>query len=453
MKHLHKLLCLTLVLLAATFTACERDYDMPPLNEPQYSLPADAQTITISELREKYAAATSSAPITIEDSLWLRARIGGDDRSGNIYKSIYVQDETGGIAFLIDQSNVYTDFSAGQEVLIDLKGLCISVYGKEQQIGHPDGYLYRTPYETFKEHVHANGWADESKLNMTEISNISKLSDNVNGLKFTVVRFTGVHFEEAGTTTFAESDGYGTHNLVDAYGNTISVRTSNYADFAATTLPIGTGNVIGIVGRYNGAWQLSIRSEADIYGFDGIPVDGSGDDSGDDEADGTVIFSENFGSTTVTKDGNYWPYVSAYTGWTSGLTFTDVNGKTLSVRAQGGVNNIWFPASKECDLKIEGIKAAGYTSLTLSYEVAANLYGGEGEQDAAALKGSFNGHAFSTPSQVLSGPNGDNNKFYSFSVELDASDATDSSELHFTSAAADNTKGLRLANIKLVGKK
>ena len=86
MKILHKILCLPVILMALAFTACDRDYDMPPLNEPKFELPADAQTITIKQLREKYAAATQSAPITIEDSLYLRARVSADDRRERIHK-------------------------------------------------------------------------------------------------------------------------------------------------------------------------------------------------------------------------------------------------------------------------------------------------------------------------------------------------------------------------------
>ena len=104
MKLIKHLMCLPLLLLAIAFTACDRDYDMPPLNEPHFSLPADAQTITIKDLRAKTAAATSNNPVLIEDSLFLVARICGDDRSGNIFKTIYVQDETGGITFLVDNS-------------------------------------------------------------------------------------------------------------------------------------------------------------------------------------------------------------------------------------------------------------------------------------------------------------------------------------------------------------
>ena len=76
-----------------------------------------------------------------------------------------------------------------------------------------------------------------------------------------------------------------------------------------------------------------------------------------------------------------------------------------------------------------------------------------GEQDVAAISGTFNGHDFTTPSKVLSGHAGDDSKFYTFTVELPAADATDASELHFKATGSAMSVGLRLANIKLVGKK
>ena len=203
-------------------------------------------------------------------------------------------------------------------------------------------------------------------MELKEFSNISKLSDDPDANKFTVVRLIGVHFTDGGKANFAENSGYGTHDLVDQYGNSISVRTSNYAAFAATKLPVGTGNVIGVLGRFRGAWQLTIRSAEDIYGFDGVtPGEPETPDQPGDNTEGTVIFKENFGNSSVSKVNGYWPYLSDYTAFTSGLTFTDVIGKTLSIRSSNGVNNVWIPAGKDSDLKIEGIKAAGYTKVIL----------------------------------------------------------------------------------------
>lgn len=453
MKFLNYLVALPLLLLAFAFTACERDYDMPPLNEPKFELPAEGKLITIADLRTLTKAATQDAPVVINneltaDSIFLKARIIGDDRSGNIFKTLYIADETGGISFLVDQSGVYNDYPEGQEVYVSLKGLCVSTYGDEQQIGEPSGYLYRTPYELFKQHVFKNGFP--VNIDTTAIKTVDDISTLTDADKYTLIRFAEVHFEDGGKANFAEDDGYGTHNLVDKYGNSVQVRTSNYADFAAQKLPVGTGTVIAIPGKFRGTWQLTIRTADDVYGFDGKEPGGSVEP---EPTDGDVIFYENLGTKTVEKDGNYWPYLKDFTGWAStGLTFTDVN-STLSARAVNGTNNIWFPANKDNELKISGIKAAGYSSLTLTYDIAANLYNNEGEQDAAAMVGSFNGKDFATPSQVLSGPNGDNNKFYTITITLDPSAGTDASELIFKTAASANTMGMRLTNIKLVGKK
>lgn len=183
--------------------------------------------------------------------------------------------------------------------------------------------------------------------------------------------------------------------------------------------------------------------------FDQGGDDNPGPDEPGDEAD--VIFEETMGTDPIEKEGNYWPYLSNFTGWSSGLTFTDVN-STLSARRTNNQNHIWFPAGKENDLQIEGFSTEGYTKLTLTYKLAANLYSAGETQEASAMKGSLNGVAFETPARVLANPD-DNNQFYTVTVELPAEAASATSVLHFTTTAADNQMGLRLAEIKLTGTK
>ena len=52
-----------------------------------------------------------------------------------------------------------------------------------------------------------------------------------------------------------------------ADGTTITMRTSNYATFANETLPLGTGEITGILTRYNNYVQIVINSPADLVGF------------------------------------------------------------------------------------------------------------------------------------------------------------------------------------------
>lgn len=232
-------------------------------------------------------------------------------------------------------------------------------------------------------------------------------------------------------------------------------------DLTATSLPAGSiVNVTATLSATDGQLTVTL-GQATIEDWTEEPgghIDADFDEGGseqpgpgDDTQENTIIFEETMGSDPIEKDGNYWPYLSDFTGWVSGLTFTDVN-STLSARRTNGQNHIWFPANKENDLQIEGFNTEGFTTLTLTYKLAANLYSAGETQDAAAMKGSFNGVAFETPARVLANPD-DNNQFYTMTVELPAEAASATSVLHFTTTAADNQMGLRLAEIKLTGTK
>lgn len=400
MKLISKLLCLSAMLFA--FASCDKDYELPPLTEPTYTLPADAKTVTIAELRTLTKAATKDVPVTITDSIWLKARVSADDRSGNVYKQILLQDETGGISFLVDQSSVYTDYAAGQEVYVSLKGLCVSVYGDEQQIGHPKGYLYRTPYEAFKKHVFKNRWADESLINIKDFSDFSKLSEAADANKFTLIRLTGVHFADGGKLNYAEASGYGSRNLVDAKGNTIVVRTSNFADFAATKLPVGTGTVVAILGRFNGAWQLTISNIKDVYGFDGVQPSttpgtggttgggGTTQPAGTETTAFTETFAQSQGQFTI-EDKVKDPAVSNVWQW------SDKYGMKATAFISGNNHAV------ESWLISPVIDLTGYQNAKLTFEHAGKYFGTVADEAMVMVKGTSGAWTKVTIDQYPSG--------------------------------------------------
>ena len=276
--------------------ACERDYDAPLLTEPEYTGPA--ANITISELRTQNAAATQDVPIIITQDQVLKAVITGNDESGNIFKKIYLQDETGAIEMEVDQSSVYNYYPVGQTVYVDLNGLSISVYGDEQQLGHPEGYLYRTPWEDFEKHVSKDGWANPENAKPVVIDDISTINAAPDNYKFKLVQFTGVTFQNGGKGIFAPEDGYGEENITDSHGNTIMIRTSNYASFAGNKLPEGKGNITGILGRFNGTWQLTLRTANDVSDFTGSNEEEGGNEGGETPSGETkTILEETFASS------------------------------------------------------------------------------------------------------------------------------------------------------------
>lgn len=119
-------------------------YPDPPLyNETEQMfdpsvIPSD-KLITIADLAKKFKEAGTAAGITdytvwgwtVSQELWVKGRITTTDRSGNFYKSFYIQDsETGpGIEVKIRKNSLYNEYKLGQEVYINLDGLCVGEYG------------------------------------------------------------------------------------------------------------------------------------------------------------------------------------------------------------------------------------------------------------------------------------------------------------------------------------
>jgi len=441
MKLIQKIYTLPLLVMAVLMTGCERDYDAPPLIEPIYTGPQP--NMTLAYLKEKCSAATSQAPVVITDDYIVKAYITGNDESGNIYKQIIVQDATAALPIQLDQGNVYTTYRRGQEVFINLKDMCVSVYGGEQQLGWPDGYLYRMPFTNFKEHVLKNCWPYPDNVKPEVITDFKTMDTDVARMTYRLVRLEGVHFVNGGKATYATESGYGEQTLKDVHGNPITVRTSNYASFAYETLPVGTGTVVGILGRFNGGWQLTIPVSSDVFGFDGIiPEEGGGSDE-------TTIFSETFGQPV--KEGNYYPFVKDYTGFDNPKEMFGGDTDKLSVRLPSASNTdgcIWFPANADNKLSISPIKVEGTTKATLVYVVGASVYNDGETQDLNTLVVKCNGVKLAVPSNIVSGSK---DPYVHKEIRIENVDVSDDMELEFSSEAATNTYGLRLFDVKLIG--
>lgn len=440
MKLIQKIYTLPLLVMAVLMTGCERDYDAPPLNEPVYT--GAQPNTTLAQLKEKYSAATAETPVVITDDYIAKAYITGNDESGNIYKQIIVQDATAALPIQLDQGNVYTTYRRGQEVFINLKGMCVSVYGGEQQLGWPDGYLYRMPFANFKELVQKNGWPSADNAKPEVITDISVINLDVSKMTYRLVQLEGVHFVNGGKNTFATTSGFGEETLKDAHGNTITVRTSNYASFAYETLPVGTGTVVGILGRFNGAWQLTIPAYSDVFGFDGVESgEGGGGETGE-----TVLFSETFG-TPVQGEDKKWPYLKDYTGYDNPKELFSGSVDNLSARMQSGDANVWFPTGGDYSLSIGSIDLKGATKVSLVYKMGVNVYQPEDVQNINTLSVKCNDTNLAVPSKELTGTK---NPYVLEEIRIDDIAVSGTATLTFSCASATNVKGIRLYDVKLI---
>jgi len=59
----------------------------------------------------------------------IKGRVSTTDQPGNFYKSLYIQDETGGMEIKIGKNGLYNDYLPGQVVYVRLEDLTLGMYG------------------------------------------------------------------------------------------------------------------------------------------------------------------------------------------------------------------------------------------------------------------------------------------------------------------------------------
>ncbi|MDE5685355.1 MAG: hypothetical protein K2I26_02230 [Paramuribaculum sp.] len=273
---------LTLLSAALGFQACNDDFDEPGLNVPVATLRANT---TIAEVKSKYWNSADNYIDTIRlnesgEHVIISGRVISSDASGNIYKSLVIQDNTGALAMSINANSLYVNYRIGQEIVIDLTDMYIGKYSTLQQLGFPDysaSYGWQAtfmPYEFFREHAQLNGLPQPEKIDTLTVGlgDLGNGVENLQQYQSQLVRFNNVYFEEGGEASFCTAHKENTNRtLKDDNGNSIIVRTSGYANFWSTKLPEGHGDVVGILSTYksgsNTVWQLLLRSTDDLLNF------------------------------------------------------------------------------------------------------------------------------------------------------------------------------------------
>lgn len=273
---------LFLALAAVAFTACmDGDWDAPDMvNAYGNAQLTETNVMRISDLKEKYDAeitATTNTYAQITDDVQIKGVITGNDIGGNLYNMVSVDDGTGCILIAISQGGLYGYLPVGQEILVNLKGLYIGGYGQQAQIGslytnkNQVAYVSRMSRTLWNDHFKLIGTPDASKVFVDEFD-VSRMADQnylkMNSGKLMVIK--NVKFKAAdGTATFAPKELADAANSVNRElsgfnSSQLVVRTSTYADFAATKLPTQPVNLTGILTRYRNTWQILIRQESDI---------------------------------------------------------------------------------------------------------------------------------------------------------------------------------------------
>lgn len=238
---------------------------------------------TIAELKALYNTEINNNSLKqVKSPLQIKGIVTGNDEGGNIYNSLYIQDNTGAIAISVGQGGLSGPFAVGQVVLIELEGLYVGGYGKQPQIGttytnpNKEGatpQVGRMSRYIWQEHYRLLLPSDELASDLSVAA--TEVKWNFNSLNIAddcakLVTLKGVELAEAdGTAVFAPNDGSVSltancaNRVISGLSNVV-LRTSTYADFANKAMPTGLVDITGVATRYNDTWQILMRTEADI---------------------------------------------------------------------------------------------------------------------------------------------------------------------------------------------
>lgn len=259
-----------LAVLMLSFGACRKeDYDQPPSNGVD---PGLSVNMTLDSLKRViyYSDMMAKKNITITNDWVVKGLVVADDKSGNLYKTVIIDDGTAGIAVRIDLSNYNTDFPVGRQVYIKLKGLSMGTYAGLVQLG---GYIDSTSGSTpsveaissslITKHLITGTWGNTVtpyNISVTELGNTYKWQNRL-------VKIDNVQFQTTDTgKTYADNVNLASVNryMEDCYNNTLIVRTSGYSNFAGQKTPRGSGSITAVFSVYNADKQLLLRDLNDV---------------------------------------------------------------------------------------------------------------------------------------------------------------------------------------------
>ncbi len=263
--------------LAFSLSSCRDDnFDEPPINGNDPSLTVN---MTIDSLKNIYKTPltdyTNIPYIQITNDWTIKAVVIGDDKSGNLYKTMIVDDGTAGITIKIDNSNFNTDFPVGREVYVKLKGLVLSYYGGLVQLGGYKDTISATPSlgsipsSLIRNYIVGGTWGHPVVTHTVTFADLGNDGKTANAFKWQsrLVTINKVQFQAADAEMpWANAAALASVNryLECCYSfsssvKSVIVRSSGYANFAAQNTPLNSGTITGIYSVYNTDKQLVIR--------------------------------------------------------------------------------------------------------------------------------------------------------------------------------------------------
>lgn len=252
----------TLLLTASFFACVKTEFDEPPIGGDGRDIPTNA---TIAQLKSLHESSGGITPIT--EDLVIGGTVIMDDRTGNYYKTVVIQDSTGGIEVNFSNGFLYNRYPVGRKIYIRCKGLMLTDYRNLIQLAGgfvvENGQYSTTGLTENQERDHiVRGFLGAPPA--PKVVSVAAMSPS---LISTLITIEGVQFTTADTAkTWANAATQTSLNrtIENCGGAKLLVRTSGFADFAIEKTPTGKGSITGVLGIFNNDYQLFIRNTEDV---------------------------------------------------------------------------------------------------------------------------------------------------------------------------------------------
>ncbi len=298
-------------ILAFAFSACvDQEFDIPPGKAVQTE---DISNTTIAALKANFTGGSTS--YTIPPETVIKGVVISNDAPGNFFKTLVIQDETGGIHLSVDARDLNVNYPLGRTVYIK-GGLELGQFAELVQIGiaGSGSEVNRIPEAMLDEFFVIGELVDVPEPAIRTIASLgtSDLS--------TLVQLNDVEYSASLIgQSYADPNGTFTQNrlVLDCNGNEITLRNSDFSEFAGVPIPEGNGTLVGVYSIFGSTNQFTIRDTDDVN-FINDRCDGS-TGGGGDQISIADLKQAYFDGATV-----------APTGYIEGIVISDVvTGNTL----------------------------------------------------------------------------------------------------------------------------
>lgn len=202
-----------------------------------------------------------AAAVPVRQDITVRGRITGNDRYGEFYKTLVLEDASGGISIAADHDALADEYPFALEVTVHCNGLTLYDYGGKILLGTTPGDdgIGRIAQQDLARYLRAE--LPDGTLPRPAPVAIPQITLHHTDM---YVRLDNVRFADAGTWCDTDPDTHRSitteHRIVDTAGNGFTVRTAGTCTYAKLPVPSGTGTLCGIIDYFNGKFTLRITN-------------------------------------------------------------------------------------------------------------------------------------------------------------------------------------------------